>query len=66
MYQILTLNKISPVGLSRFGEDYACSDSCANPDAVLVRSAAMHDYGAARQLAGHRPGGRRRKQHPAG
>ncbi|HIS70284.1 MAG TPA: phosphoglycerate dehydrogenase [Candidatus Gallacutalibacter stercoravium] len=43
MYQILTLNKISPVGLSRFGEDYACSDSCANPDAVLVRSAAMHD-----------------------
>lgn len=43
MYNILTLNKIAKVGTNRLGENYACSDSVANPDAVLVRSAAMHD-----------------------
>lgn len=43
MFNILTLNKISSVGTSRLGENYTCSDSVENPDAVLVRSAAMHD-----------------------
>ena len=43
MANILTLNKIAKVGLDRFGDGYACSDSMENPDAVLVRSAAMHD-----------------------
>ena len=43
MYNILTLNKIAKVGTNRLGDNYACSDSVANPDAVLVRSAAMHD-----------------------
>lgn len=43
MANILTLNKIAKVGLDRFGEGYVCSDSIENPDAVLVRSAAMHD-----------------------
>ena len=43
MYQILTLNKISKTGLQRLGEGYTCSDSVENPDAVLVRSASMHD-----------------------
>lgn len=43
MYNIQTLNKISSVGLSRLGENYAVADNCANPDAILVRSAAMHD-----------------------
>ncbi len=43
MYQILTLNKISPVGLERFGSNYQCSDSADAPDAVLVRSASMHE-----------------------
>lgn len=43
MYNILTLNKISKIGLSRLGDNYAVSDDAANPDAVLVRSAAMHD-----------------------
>ncbi len=44
MYNILTLNKISAAGLGRFDkEKYTCSDSCTAPDAVIVRSASMHD-----------------------
>lgn len=44
MYSILTLNKISPKSLSRLpAEKFTCSDSAANPDAVIVRSASMHD-----------------------
>lgn len=43
MYNILTLNKISKAGLSRLGDNYNIADSVENPDAVLVRSAAMHD-----------------------
>lgn len=44
MYSILTLNKISPKGLSLLpAEKFTCSDSAANPDAVIVRSASMHD-----------------------
>ena len=44
MYSILTLNKISPKGLFQLpAEKFTCSDSAANPDAVIVRSASMHD-----------------------
>ena len=44
MYSILTLNKISPKGLSRLSEEkFTCGDSAENPDAVIVRSASMHD-----------------------
>ena len=43
MYNILTLNKISPLGLDKFGAAYTCGDNLENPDAVLVRSASMHD-----------------------
>ena len=43
MYNVLTLNKISKVGLSRLGDNYTAADDVQNPDAVLVRSAAMHD-----------------------
>jgi D-3-phosphoglycerate dehydrogenase len=44
MYQIQTLNKISPIGLERFDRSkYTWSDEPAAPDAVLVRSASMHD-----------------------
>lgn len=43
MYNILTLNKIAAVGTSRLGENYSYGDDVQNPDAVLVRSAAMHD-----------------------
>ncbi len=40
---IQTLNKISPIGLNEFNSNYNVSDSCDTPDAILVRSAAMHD-----------------------
>lgn len=43
MYNILTLNKISKVGLEVLDENYKCADDIANPDAVLVRSASMHE-----------------------
>ena len=43
MFNILTLNKIAAVGTSRPGDNYAYGDDVQNPDAVLVRSAAMHD-----------------------
>lgn len=43
MFNILTLNKIATVGTSRLGDNYAYGDDVQNPDAVLVRSAAMHD-----------------------
>ncbi len=44
MYNIKTLNKISPVGLSKFySSKYTYGDEIENPDAIMVRSAAMHD-----------------------
>ena len=45
MYRIKTMNKISPVGLNRFDrERYAVSDSLEDENAILVRSAKLHDY----------------------
>ena len=43
MYNVLTLNKIAAVGTKRLGDNYTCGDDVQNPDAILVRSAAMHD-----------------------
>ena len=43
MYNVLTLNKIAKVGLDRLGDNYTASGDCTAPDAVIVRSAAMHD-----------------------
>nr|WP_319489099.1 phosphoglycerate dehydrogenase [uncultured Caproiciproducens sp.] len=43
MYHIKYLNKISEVGTSRFDENYCCGETVENPDAILVRSASMHD-----------------------
>lgn len=43
MYNVLTLNKIAAVGTSRLGDNYSYGDDVKNPDAILVRSAAMHD-----------------------
>ena len=43
MYNVQTLNKISAVGLGKLGEGYTYGDNVENPDAVLVRSASMHD-----------------------
>lgn len=44
MYNILTLNKISSSGLSNFDADkFVCADNFESPDAIIVRSAAMHE-----------------------
>lgn len=43
MYQYTCLNAISPVGLSRFTEEYRKVDEIRQADAVLVRSANMHE-----------------------
>ena len=44
MYDILTLNKISQIGLKELDDKYAVTDCCDCPDGIIVRSAAMHDF----------------------
>lgn len=45
MFNILTLNKISRNGLDRLDSAlFTCGDAIENPDAILVRSASMHEY----------------------
>ncbi len=44
MFNILLLNKISKNGLDRLDvTKFACADAVENPDAILVRSASMHE-----------------------
>ncbi len=44
MFKVQTLNKISSIGTDIFDKSkYAVSDDCANPEAIMVRSAKMHD-----------------------
>jgi D-3-phosphoglycerate dehydrogenase len=44
MYRIQTLNKISAIGLDVFPRDgYEIASEFSHPDAILVRSAAMHE-----------------------
>lgn len=44
MYKILTLNKISPSGLEHFDrKTYTYGTEMEKPDAIMVRSASMHD-----------------------
>ena len=43
MYNINLLNKIAKVGTDVFDENYTYGDNIESPDAVLVRSASMHD-----------------------
>ncbi len=44
MYDVLTLNKISAAGLGQLDPaKYNVADTLENPDAVIVRSAKMHD-----------------------
>ncbi|HIT01759.1 MAG TPA: 3-phosphoglycerate dehydrogenase [Candidatus Enterenecus merdae] len=45
MFQIKTMNQISAKGLERLPrERYTVGDDVANEDAILVRSAKLHDY----------------------
>ena len=44
MYNIQTLNKIAAVGTSRFDNaNYKIGEEVSSPDAIMVRSAKMHD-----------------------
>lgn len=44
MYQIKTLNSISPVYKDVLGKNYTVCADCERPDAIIVRSADMHAY----------------------
>ena len=44
MFQVNYLNKISPKGTALWTEKYKVSDTVEQADALLVRSAAMHDF----------------------
>jgi len=43
MPNILTLNKIAKCGLDQFPAGYACGADVEHPDAILVRSASLHE-----------------------
>ncbi len=43
MYRIATLNKISPVGLARFTDDYSITEKLEEANGIMVRSQKMHD-----------------------
>lgn len=45
MFRISTMNKIAPIGLDLFPSDkYEVASDLSNPDAILVRSADLHDF----------------------
>lgn len=44
MYNIKLMNKISEKGLKNFDDKYNYGEDIENPDALLVRSAKLHDY----------------------
>ncbi|MEE1315044.1 MAG: phosphoglycerate dehydrogenase [Faecalimonas sp.] len=50
MYQYHCLNAIAGVGLAEFSEDYVATEQMENADAVLVRSAAMHEIEFSKNL----------------
>lgn len=44
MFEIQLMNKIAAVGTACFsGDKYAVGDSFENPDAIMVRSASLHE-----------------------
>lgn len=43
MYNIKLLNKIASCGTELFDDKYTVGENVENPDAIMVRSAAMHD-----------------------
>jgi D-3-phosphoglycerate dehydrogenase len=51
MFRILTLNNIASSGLQRFPKDrYTVGSDVASPDAIIVRSASMHDMALGGEL----------------
>lgn len=51
MYRIKTMNKISKVGLAQLDDRFEISDSMEHEQAILVRSAKLHDYDFPNELA---------------
>ncbi|MBR4863250.1 MAG: phosphoglycerate dehydrogenase [Oscillospiraceae bacterium] len=51
MYKVHYLNKISPKGTALWSEDYMESSEVSEAEAILVRSAAMHDMEFSPKLA---------------
>ncbi len=43
MYNIKLLNKIAKIGTQRFDGNYICAEDIENADAIMVRSASMHE-----------------------
>lgn len=44
MYRVKTMNKISKIGLAELDDRFEIADNMENEDAILVRSAKLHDY----------------------
>lgn len=44
MYKVKLMNKISSEGLDYFNEDYEYGETLENEDAILLRSASLHEY----------------------
>jgi len=44
MFNVMTLNKISPIGLEKLpAKDFVIGDNVENPDGIILRSYEMHD-----------------------
>lgn len=43
MVDVLTLNKISPLGLNKLNDNYNIVNECDNPHGIILRSFKMHD-----------------------
>ena len=55
MYQVHYLNPISPKGTALWTENYTETENVADAQAIMVRSAAMHDMKLLRDIR-HKPG----------
>ena len=44
MYHVKTMNKISKIGLAQLDDRFEIADNMEHEDAILVRSAKLHDY----------------------
>ncbi len=64
-FKILTLNNISVRGLERLPrERYEVASEIGHPDAILLRSADMHEMERPGERQGGRARGRGHQQHP--
>ena len=65
MFNVLTLNNIAKIGLSRLpASSYQIGNDVKDPDLVLLRSANMHSGDIPKSLKAVGPRRCRRQQHP--